>query len=64
MEILNKLKENYLLSEDEGQKSVRLRDYLIFIFLSFSLRRDEISKLKWSDLKNSNSRNYLEVYQK
>jgi site-specific recombinase XerD len=68
IKMLEKMKENYLLSEDETQKIVRLRDYLIFIFLSFSLRRDEISKLKWSDLKNQSwnnwVRNYLEVYQK
>ena len=64
IEILEKMKENYLLSENENQKIVRLRDYLIFIFLSFSLRRDEISKLKWSDLKNNNSRNFFEIYQK
>lgn len=64
IKILEKMKENYLLSENNEEKILRLRDYLIFIFLSFSLRRDEISKLKWSDLKNSNGKNYFDVYQK
>jgi len=64
IKILERMKENYLLSENNEEKILRLRDYLIFIFLSFSLRRDEISKLKWSDLKNSNWKNYFDVYQK
>jgi len=67
-ELLKKMKESFLMSENDLQKILRLRDYLIFIFLSFSLRRNEIANLKWQDLKSQSwqnwVQNFLEVYQK
>lgn len=62
--ILNFMKEKI---ENKNAKSnikklTNIRNYLIFCFLSFSLRRNEISKLKWEDINNDNK--YINVEQK
>ncbi|MBS8122452.1 tyrosine-type recombinase/integrase [Candidatus Vampirococcus lugosii] len=57
--ILNFLKQKY---ENENNKIKNLRNYLIFCFFSFSLRRNEVSKLRWQDINKSEK--YIQVLQK
>jgi len=62
--ILNYLKDKYFISKSTVHKLTNLRNYLIFIFLTFSLRRNEVSKLRWKDIRESNWKKYIEVLQK
>ena len=60
-------KEQYFgLIHDEAKVSLEtikeLRDYLMLALMSMSLRRNEVVKLRWSDINSSTP--HLEVYQK
>lgn len=60
--ILNHLKIQFLNEKEDKWQYIKLRNYLIFCFLSLSLRRNEIVNLKWEDLNTNN--NYINVEQK
>ncbi len=59
--ILKFMKNKYKKSSSKSTLR-NLRNYLIFCFLSFSLRRNEISKLRWQDINHSEK--YIQVLQK
>ena len=54
LDILKQSKNDYLdilyKSKNHKKHLTKLRNYLIFAFLSLSLRRDEIVNIKWDDL--------------
>jgi integrase/recombinase XerD len=71
--LLDYQKEQYMRSKVKGQRSnvqkdwltiiKELRDYLMLALMSMSLRRNEVVKLRWSDIDDSTTV-HLTVYQK
>ncbi len=59
--ILYFVKQKYQKSP-QSKKLINFRNYLIFCFLSLSLRRNEVSKLRWQDINKQEK--YIQVMQK
>jgi site-specific recombinase XerC len=59
---LNYTKESYLKAKNDFQKITKLQQYLIVCFMSLSLRRNEVSKAKRSDIKVDEK--YIKIFGK
>lgn len=64
LSILNYVKQKHIKASKHKNKKIWLRNYLIFVFLSLSLRRTEITNLKFSNIKKNKWKNFIQVYQK